>query len=113
VIAFGFARPHEPSIYPVDGSPPAPVKGLEPGETPVRWCSDGRSIIVASENKFVIHVSRMELATGRREPLADLKPADPVGLMDIGGGAVTPDGKSYVYNDRRTLSDLYLVGGIR
>ena len=113
VIAFGFARPDEPSIYPVDGGPPSPLKGLVAGEAVIRWERDGRSVLIGSEDKFVIHISRMELATARREPVVELKPTDAVGIMDISGGAVTADGKGYVYNDRRTLSDLYLVGGIR
>ena len=34
-------------------------------------------------------------------------------VTDIGLVLVTPDGKSYVYEYGRTLSDLYLVEGIK
>ena len=54
VIAFGFARPDEPSIYPVDGGPPSPLKGLVPGETVIRWRPDGRSVLIASQDHFRI-----------------------------------------------------------
>jgi hypothetical protein len=52
-------------------------------------------------------------AAWRRETFRTREPssADPSGTYGIGGLAVNPDGKSYVYNLGRTLSDLYLVGG--
>jgi hypothetical protein len=40
-------------------------------------------------------------------------PADAAGVDSIGGGAITPDEKSYVYSYARTLSDLYVVEGLR
>lgn len=35
------------------------------------------------------------------------------GITDMGPILITPDGKSYVYEYGRTLSDLYLVDGIQ
>jgi hypothetical protein len=40
-------------------------------------------------------------------------PADPAGTYGIAGLAVNPDGKSYVYTLWRTLSDLYLLEGLK
>jgi hypothetical protein len=40
-------------------------------------------------------------------------PADAAGVTDLGPILITPDGRSYVYEYGRTLSDLYLVEGIR
>jgi len=79
----------------------------------VRWTADGRSIYVTQGDKAGIRLFRLELATGRKEPLGLIKPADAVGVLDIKGGAMTADGKAYVYNDRRTISDLYIVEGIQ
>ena len=40
-------------------------------------------------------------------------PADDAGITDIGPILITPDAKTYVYEYGRTLSDLYLVDGLR
>jgi hypothetical protein len=39
--------------------------------------------------------------------------ADAAGITDVGPILITPDGKSYVYEYGRTLSDPYLVEGIK
>ena len=39
-------------------------------------------------------------------------PADPAGVSNL-SGAPSFDGESYVYTYVRTLSDLYLVEGVR
>ena len=40
-------------------------------------------------------------------------PADGSGIVDIAPIITTPDGASYVYGFQRTLSDLYLVDGLK
>jgi hypothetical protein len=40
-------------------------------------------------------------------------PADAAGVGDIAPVLVTPDLKSYAYTYARTLSDLYVVEGLR
>lgn len=42
-----------------------------------------------------------------------LLPSDPAGVNNIGPIVLTPDGKSYVYGYHRTLTDLYLVEGLK
>jgi len=55
------------------------------------------------------------MATGRREPWLDASPPDPAGVsrLDSSGAALTPDGRYYAYAYLRTLSDLFLVEGLR
>jgi Tol biopolymer transport system component len=116
VIAFDFARAHAPSIYPIGGGTPVPLRGIEAGEEPLRWSADGRSVYLAQGRKGdppVIRVFRLELATGRKELLQEIRPVDAVGVAEIRGGAMTPDGKAWAYNDRRTISDLYVVENLR
>jgi hypothetical protein len=55
-------------------------------------------------------IDRLNLATGQRQLWKNLTP-DGAGITDIGPILVTPDGKSYVYEYVRTLSDLYQVEG--
>jgi len=42
-----------------------------------------------------------------------LFPADAAGVDSIGGILITPDAKSYTYSYPRTLSDLYVVEGLK
>jgi hypothetical protein len=60
---------------------------------------------------------RLDLATGQKRLWKQLIPSDAAGVTDMGPIMgpifITPDGKSYVYEFGRTLSDLYLVDGIK
>ncbi len=101
------------SIYDLDGADPTPIKGLETGDSPIRWSQDGRSLICRRQQGLVTEVSAIEIATGRRVPLWHLAAIDPAGADAINSLAVTPDGKSYAYSYYRTISDLYVVDGLK
>ena len=58
-------------------------------------------------------MSRLDLNTGRKELVRELKPADTTGFIEVAGGVVSADGNAYAYTDRRVLSDLYVVDGVR
>jgi hypothetical protein len=45
--------------------------------------------------------------------MEQLMPGDPAGVETIGPILLTPDGKTCVYGYHRTLSDLYLVEGLK
>jgi dipeptidyl aminopeptidase/acylaminoacyl peptidase/predicted Ser/Thr protein kinase len=100
-------------IYPVDGGESRPVPGASPGETPIGWSADGRSIYVFLRGAPPVRVFRIAVDTGRRELWREITPNEPEGVVAISRLTVTPDGKSYVYNYRRILSALYLVEGLK
>lgn len=56
---------------------------------------------------------RLDLASGQKQLWRELIPADNAGITDIGPILITPDAKTYVYEYGRTLSDLYLVEGLK
>jgi hypothetical protein len=58
-------------------------------------------------------VFRIDLATGKRTLWKSLEPADAAGIDTIGRVLLSADAKSYVYSYVRTLSDLYLVEGLK
>jgi Tol biopolymer transport system component len=98
-------------LYPLDGSEPKAVPGIAAEEAVIRWTADGRGLYVASFKSMPVTVYRLDLATGRREPVRSFAPADPAGVLNIGPAFLSADGKSYVYSYRRILDDLYVVTG--
>ena len=101
-------------LYPIGGNEkPMLVSGLQPGEQPINFTADGRSIYVYRPGEIPAKVSILEIATGKRIPWKQLMPSDPAGVETIGPVLITPDGKACVYGYHRTLSDLYLVEGLK
>jgi hypothetical protein len=102
-------------LYPIDGGESRPLPYVRPEEEPIVFSDEGESVFVKASprGKFPVHVVRVDLRTGRREPWLELSPPDRVGV--VGGGIVslTPNGRFYAYHVRRNLSDLYLVEGLR
>jgi hypothetical protein len=83
-----------------------------PNEFFLRFLSDGKTVLVAARD-LPIKVSRVDLATGRREPWKEIVPADPAGVQAIPAVKFSADGKSYAYSTGRILSDLYVVDGLK
>jgi len=100
-------------LYPVDNGNPRPIPGFPEGDAPVAWTADGRSIFLYRPGDLPAKVYKLDLATGQKQLWRELMPADNAGVTDIGPILITPDAKSYVYEYGRTLSDLYLVEGLK
>jgi hypothetical protein len=95
------------------GGEPRAVAGVERGELPIRWAEDGRSYYLFQERSLPAAVYRFELATGRKEQIRAVAPADTTGVARLGTIQTTPDARSFVYSYSQTLSDLYLVANVR
>jgi hypothetical protein len=100
-------------LFPLDGSSPRPLPGLEAGEYPLRFTPDGHTLYVWRRGDVPVRVFRVDVETGRRELWKELLPADPAGVERISNVLVTPDGKGYAYCYARLLSDLFVVEGLR
>ena len=101
------------AVFPVDGGATRPIPGLLPGEYPLRYAPDGRSIYVWKRGDLPARITRLDLESGKRDVFKDLLPADPAGVERISNVLVTPDGKGYAYCYARLLSDLFVVEGLR
>jgi hypothetical protein len=101
------------TVWPVAGGPPVEVKGSEDGERPVAWTADGRSLWVFRRNEVPGRVFRIEIATGRRQPVMMLMPTDDSGVYSIMEFQTTPSGNAYAYGYRQLLSQLYVATGLR
>jgi hypothetical protein len=103
-------------IWPLDGSKPLPVDGLDNQDRPIQWSADGRFLYLRRPDEATVQIDRFNLATGRRESWKELTPRDPAGVIGVATGrgelAMTRDGKSYVFTYWTGLRDLFLVNGL-
>ena len=104
---------HKIYLYPIAGGNPVPVSGAEPDDAPTGWSADGRSLYVFRFGEIPSRVSEIELSSGKRKLWKELVPADAAGIDTVRAITITPDAKAYVYGYIRTLSDLYVVEGLK
>ena len=100
-------------LYPVAGGEPRVIPGLNPGEQPITFSSDNRSLYVYQPGELPASVNRLDLQTGQRTLWRQLMPSDPAGVETIGPILMTPDAKTCVFGYHRMLADLYLVEGLK
>ncbi len=112
-FAAGVGPDHKIYLYPIAGGDPVPVSGTTGDEAPTGWSADARSLYVFRFGEIPAKVVELELSTGKRKLWKELVPADAAGIDTIRGITITPDAKSYVYGYIRTLSDLYVVEGLK
>ena len=79
---------------------------------PIRFGADG-SLYASYPNELPQRIFKIDVVTGRQQVVATLAPGDAAGLIGISPVALSPDGKSYAYSYRRTLSELYVVDGLK
>ena len=100
-------------LYPLaGGEPQKPNFALGADDIAVRFLGDGKGLLVRTLG-VPIKITRIDVATGKREPWKEIMPADPAGVQSIPVVKFSADGKSYAYSTGRILSDLYVVDGLR
>jgi Tol biopolymer transport system component len=102
------------ALTPLEGGPSRPIPGVEPGDRPLRFTADSRSLFLRPDaREFPARVLRVDLATGRREVWKELMPGDPAGITSLSPAAISEDGKTVLFIYARSLSDLYLAEGLK
>ena len=102
------------ALYPTDGSlAAARVRGVEKGEVPIQWSSDGRSLYVYRPTALPARVYRVSLSDGTRRLWREFTPSDPAGVYRISPVVMTTNANAYAYNALRSMSDLYVAEGLR
>jgi hypothetical protein len=99
------------SLFPLEGGQARPVVGLDAGDWPIQWSEDGRFLYVHRRSEIPNKVWLLDPASGKKQPWLEIKPGESV--QGVAFLLMTRDGKSYVYGTQRTLSELYLVDGLR
>ncbi len=100
-------------LFPVEGGEPKLVPGMLPAEFATAWSGDGHSLFVMARGQVPAQVFRVDVATGQRTLWKTVEPADAAGIDTVGRLMMSADNKSYLYSYVRTLSDLYLVQGLK
>jgi len=108
-----FDRDGRLALFPLDGGEAREVAGAKPGDQPVRFGNDGRTLYLA-RLEVPFRVFALDLASGRRELWAEIPSPDPAGLQAAFPGAVvSADGRTVVGTYTRRLNKLYVVSGAR
>lgn len=100
------------TIYLVNGGTPVAVPNALPGDVPIQWTPDGKSLLVG-HREVPASVFTIDLASGERKLFKTFSPADPTGLFSNAPPQFSRDLKSYVYTYQRITSDLYIVDGLK
>jgi hypothetical protein len=96
------------------GAGPREIASLSPGEVFAGWATDPSHIYVVSWSSPVARVFSLELTSGQRKSIREIRIEDPAGmLMTMPDMFLSADGASYVYGFTRMLSTLYLVDGLK
>jgi eukaryotic-like serine/threonine-protein kinase len=103
------------ALYPVDGGPPRAIDGVDPNDEILQWSADQRFLYVGANPgpRPTARIDRLEVSTGRRELWKEFTLPDPAGIDDFRAGAITPDGKAFVFIYKQQISDLYVVDGLK
>ena len=100
-------------LYPIGGGEPQKLNlTLNPGERIMGFFPDGKGLRVRTTTGPV-QITRVEIASGHREFVREIAPADPAGVISIPVIKFSADGKSYAYSVGRSLSDLFVVEGLK
>ena len=107
----------ESALYPLAGGSPRKIPGLRLHELAVQWGPDGRHLFVQEAGGYradrSISIALLDTQTGTRQPWLRFILPDPAGVSFFGAVRMTPDGRHWTVSYFRTLSDLYLVEGVR
>ena len=92
-----------------------PGPPLDRGDQLVTWSADGRFLFLVQWRPGPPGVFlRREISTGKTSRWLEFQPADMTGVIRVGPGIITPDGRSYAYSyERVESSDLFVVDGLR
>jgi tRNA A-37 threonylcarbamoyl transferase component Bud32/WD40 repeat protein len=100
-------------IWSFDGGDPVPLPGSQPGDFPVLWSADGKTVYASQRQDKAARVEMIDVQTGRRSPFRTFAPVDPAGIIAVDFVTLSSDARVYAYSYRRFLSALYQVDGLR
>jgi dipeptidyl aminopeptidase/acylaminoacyl peptidase len=112
VIAVG--PDQQPALYPIAGGDPQPITALANDLMPIGW-GETSDIIFARARALgrLVPLFKIDLTTGRRQPVGELGPADPTGAPLVFLIQISRDGRRYAYTTGQTLGMVFLIEGVK
>jgi hypothetical protein len=101
------------TLYPVDGGEPHLVAGDATGVTPIQWSSDSSALYVYRPFELPAAVYRITLATGKRELVRQISPANAAGVLWVAPIILDHDATRFVYGYYERFSTLYVISGLK
>jgi eukaryotic-like serine/threonine-protein kinase len=101
------------NIYPIDGSSPRPIPGLEPDFLLVRWSDDGSALYGFRGGHVPTMLYKLDPATGKKTPLQELMAEAPAGAVSIAPLVMNGDASRFVYSYYQVSSVLYVFSGLK
>jgi Tol biopolymer transport system component len=100
-------------LYSLAGSEPQVIKGLLRVDKWIGWTSNSQSAFVFQNQKTEAPIFQLDPVSGRRKLVGKAVPQDPSGVTSVDPVRITPDGKAYAFTYNRSLSDLFVLQGVR
>ena len=89
---------------------PKRLDGAEPGEIPMRWSGDGKSIFLYRMfGTLPATVYKLDISTGRRQPWKQLDVPEHPFRLYIVSAQIAPNGQWYAFSYAIVSSELYLM----
>jgi hypothetical protein len=100
-------------VYPLPGGSPRDVPGLTAEDQPAQWGADSASFYVYRVRERPVRVERVQIATGKRTLVRELRPSDRQGFVSLNPLVMTVDGREFAYSYYQNISSLYVVRGLK
>jgi Tol biopolymer transport system component len=100
------------AVFPAEGGEAQVIPNLPARQLPIAFSSDGQSLLVYDMFEVPAQVTRVNVATGQREPWKTIALSDPTGVHGFPSIRVAADGAAYAYSYARFLSELYTIDGL-
>ncbi len=95
--------------FPVEGGQGRPMPSLTANDVVVRWPDANTVLVRPAVAVFPVRVDRLDLATGKRTPVAQFASSDLAGAMYVSQMTMTDDARWYAYAVEKQNSTLFLI----
>jgi serine/threonine protein kinase/WD40 repeat protein len=104
----------ESSLVSMENGSEETIKGLREDEAIIGWTSNNEVYVRSTPDpaRMIMHVDKLNPHTGARTAWRDLS-MPPIEGVRPEPPIITPDGKSFAFDYRMNLADLYTVSGVR
>jgi Tol biopolymer transport system component len=100
-------------LFPVDGSQSLTVPGVDTSYAVAEWSADSKALYIYRSGEVPLKIYRLDIASGKKDVLRELVPADRAGVVSIGPVVSMRDASRFAYSYYQTLSVLYVASGLK